>query len=72
MREFARKMGIKHFFEVGQMGAEHALLPEQGWWLRDVVIGADSHTWALRAFSTGTGSTDMAAAMATGGMAEDS
>lgn len=70
MREFARKMGIKHFFEVGQMGVEHALLPEQGLVVAgDVVIGADSHTCtygALGAFSTGTGSTDMAAAMATG------
>lgn len=70
MREFARKMEIKHFFEVGQMGVEHALLPELGLVVAgDLVIGADSHTCtygALGAFSTGTGSTDMAAAMATG------
>lgn len=70
MREFARKMGITHYFEVGQMGVEHALLPEQGLVVAgDLVIGADSHTCtygALGAFSTGTGSTDMAAAMATG------
>lgn len=70
MREFARKHGIVNFFEVGQMGVEHALLPEQGLVVAgDVVIGADSHTCtygALGAFSTGVGSTDMAAAMATG------
>lgn len=70
MREFARKKGITNFFEVGQMGVEHALLPELGLVVAgDVVIGADSHTCtygALGAFSTGTGSTDMAAAMATG------
>jgi len=70
MREFARKMGIKHFFEIGQMGVEHALLPELGLVTAgDVVIGADSHTCtygALGAFSTGVGSTDMAAAMVTG------
>ncbi len=70
MREFARRMGIVHFFEVGQMGVEHALLPEQGLVVAgDIVIGADSHTCtygALGAFSTGVGSTDMAAAMATG------
>ncbi|HEY8422082.1 MAG TPA: 3-isopropylmalate dehydratase large subunit [Thermoclostridium sp.] len=70
MREFARKMGIKHFFEIGQMGVEHALLPELGLVTAgDLVIGADSHTCtygALGAFSTGVGSTDMAAAMVTG------
>jgi len=70
MREFSRKMGIKHFFEIGQMGVEHALLPELGLVTAgDVVIGADSHTCtygALGAFSTGVGSTDMAAAMVTG------
>jgi len=70
IREFAHKMGIENFFEVGQMGIEHALLPEKGLVLPgDAVIGADSHTCtygALGAFSTGVGSTDMAAAMATG------
>lgn len=69
-REFAKEMGIEHFFEVGQMGVEHALLPERGLVVAgDVVIGADSHTCtygALGAFSTGIGSTDMAAGMATG------
>ncbi|NLL38910.1 MAG: 3-isopropylmalate dehydratase large subunit [Clostridiales bacterium] len=70
IREFSRKMGIVNFFEVGRMGVEHALLPEKGLVVPgDVVIGADSHTCtygALGAFSTGIGSTDMAAAMATG------
>jgi 3-isopropylmalate/(R)-2-methylmalate dehydratase large subunit len=70
IREFAREMGIINFFEVGQMGVEHALLPEKGLVVAgDVVIGADSHTCtygALGAFSTGVGSTDMAAGMATG------
>jgi 3-isopropylmalate/(R)-2-methylmalate dehydratase large subunit len=70
IREFAKEMGIVNFFEVGQMGVEHALLPEKGLVVAgDVVIGADSHTCtygALGAFSTGTGSTDMAAGMATG------
>lgn len=70
IREFARNMGIENFFEIGQMGIEHALLPEKGLVLPgDAVIGADSHTCtygALGAFSTGVGSTDMAAAMATG------
>lgn len=70
LRDFAGKMGIKHYFEVGQMGIEHALLPELGLVVAgDLVVGADSHTCtygALGAFSTGTGSTDMAAAMATG------
>jgi 3-isopropylmalate/(R)-2-methylmalate dehydratase large subunit len=70
IREFAKEMGIVNFFEVGQMGVEHALLPEKGLVTTgDVVIGADSHTCtygALGAFSTGIGSTDMAAGMATG------
>lgn len=69
-REFSKQMGIVNFFEVGQMGVEHALLPEKGLVVPgDVVIGADSHTCtygALGAFSTGIGSTDMAAGMATG------
>lgn len=70
MREFARKYGIVNFFEIGCMGIEHALLPELGAIKPgDLVIGADSHTCtygALGAFATGVGSTDMAAAMATG------
>ncbi|SHJ48633.1 3-isopropylmalate dehydratase, large subunit [Geosporobacter subterraneus DSM 17957] len=70
IREFARKHEIKHYFEIGQMGIEHALLPEKGLVVPgDLVIGADSHTCtygALGAFSTGIGSTDMAAGMATG------
>lgn len=70
MRTFARKYDIKHFFELGDMGIEHVLLPEQGLVLPgDVVIGADSHTCtygALGAFATGVGSTDVAAAMITG------
>jgi 3-isopropylmalate/(R)-2-methylmalate dehydratase large subunit len=70
MREFAKKYGIIHFFEIGCMGIEHALLPEMGAIKPgELVIGADSHTCtygALGAFSTGVGSTDMAAAMATG------
>jgi len=70
MREFARKYMIANFFEVGQMGIEHCLLPERGMVVPgDLVVGADSHTCtygALGAFSTGVGSTDMAAAMATG------
>jgi len=69
MREFAREQGII-YFEVGQTGIEHVLLPEQGLVLPgDVVVGADSHTCtygALGAFATGMGSTDIAAAMATG------
>lgn len=69
-REFAYKMGIKNYFEVGQMGIEHALIPEKGLAVAgDVIIGADSHTCtygALGAFSTGIGSTDMGAGMATG------
>ena len=70
VREFARKNKITNYFEVGQMGIEHALLPEQGLTVPgDLIIGADSHTCtygALGAFSTGIGSTDMAAGMATG------
>jgi len=70
IREFVKEIGIVNFFDVGQMGVEHALLPEKGLVVPgEVVIGADSHTCtygALGAFSTGIGSTDMAAAMATG------
>lgn len=70
VREFAKRNEITNYFEVGEMGIEHALLPEKGLVVAgDVVIGADSHTCtygALGAFSTGVGSTDMAAGMATG------
>lgn len=70
LREFARQYGITHYFEVGRMGIEHCLLPEQGLvGPGDLVIGADSHTCtygALGAFSTGVGSTDLSAAMAAG------
>ena len=70
VREFAIKNDITNYFEVGKMGIEHALLPEKGLTVAgDVIIGADSHTCtygALGAFSTGVGSTDMAAGMATG------
>lgn len=70
VREFACKHEITNYFDVGQMGIEHALLPEKGLTVAgDVIIGADSHTCtygALGAFSTGVGSTDMAAGMATG------
>ncbi|HYH01770.1 MAG TPA: 3-isopropylmalate dehydratase large subunit, partial [Bacillota bacterium] len=70
MREFAREYEIVNYFEVGEMGVEHCLLPEKGLVVPgDVVIGADSHTCtygALGAFSTGVGSTDMAAGMALG------
>lgn len=70
MRKFAIEQDIKNYFEIGQMGVEHALLPEKGLVVAgDLVIGADSHTCtygALGAFSTGVGSTDMAAGMATG------
>ena len=69
-RDFARSHEIANFFDVGAMGIEHALLPEQGLVAAgDLVIGADSHTCtygALGAFSTGVGSTDIAAGMATG------
>ena len=69
-REFACNHCISHFYDVGKMGIEHALLPEQGIVTAgDCIIGADSHTCtygALGAFSTGVGSTDMAAGMATG------
>lgn len=70
VREFACKNEISNYFDVGEMGIEHALLPEKGLTVAgDVIIGADSHTCtygALGAFSTGVGSTDMAAGMATG------
>jgi len=70
MSEFAKEFDLPYYFEVGRMGVEHALLPEQGLVLPgDVVIGADSHTCtygALGAFATGVGSTDLAAAMITG------
>lgn len=70
LREFAKEQNLVHYYEVGEMGIEHALLPEQGLVLPgDLVIGADSHTCtygALGAFSTGVGSTDFAAAMITG------
>ncbi|MHC1720475.1 MAG: 3-isopropylmalate dehydratase large subunit [Clostridiaceae bacterium] len=69
-RDFAHSMEIRNYFEVGQMGIEHALIPEKGLAVAgDVIIGADSHTCtygALGAFSTGVGSTDMGAAMAKG------
>ena len=69
-RDFAADKEVKNFFDVGEMGIEHALLPEKGLVTAgDIVIGADSHTCtygALGAFSTGVGSTDMAAGMATG------
>ena len=70
MRIFARDKGVENYFEVGEVGVEHALLPERGLvGPGDVIIGADSHTCtygALGAFSTGVGSTDMAAGMALG------
>ncbi|MEJ2210938.1 MAG: 3-isopropylmalate dehydratase large subunit [Anaerolineae bacterium] len=70
VRDFARAQGLPHFFDVGCMGIEHVLLPEQGLVVPgDVVVGADSHTCtygALGAFATGMGSTDIAVAMATG------
>lgn len=69
-REFAHEHSIKNYFDVGKMGIEHALLPESGLTVAgDCIIGADSHTCtygALGAFSTGVGSTDMAAGMSTG------
>jgi 3-isopropylmalate/(R)-2-methylmalate dehydratase large subunit len=70
MRDFSKKHGLRHFYDVGRVGVEHALLPELGLvGPGDVVIGADSHTCtygALGAFATGVGSTDLAGAMATG------
>ena len=70
LKEFSREQELIHYYEVGQMGIEHALLPEKGIVLPgDLVIGADSHTCtygALGAFSTGVGSTDLAASMITG------
>jgi len=70
VREFAVEYGVTHFYEGGQVGVEHALLPEKGIVLPgDLVVGADSHTCtygALGAFATGVGSTDLAAAMLTG------
>ena len=70
LREFAKEQKLKNYFEVGKMGVEHALLPEQGIVTAgDAIIGADSHTCtygALGAFSTGVGSTDLAAAMISG------
>lgn len=70
LRHFAMSQGITNYFEVGQMGIEHALIPEKGLAVPgDVIVGADSHTCtygALGSFSTGVGSTDMAAGMATG------
>ncbi len=70
VREFARRQGLTYYYEVGRMGIEHCLLPEEGLvGPGDVVVGADSHTCTyggLGAFSTGVGSTDLAAAMALG------
>ena len=70
LREFAKEYGIVNYFEVGEMGIEHCLIPEKGLAVPgDAIIGADSHTCtygALGAFSTGVGSTDLAAAMARG------
>ncbi len=70
LRDFAREQDLPYYFEIGDMGIEHALLPEKGLVVPgDVVIGADSHTCtygALGAFATGVGSTDVAAAMITG------
>ena len=70
LREFAKEYGIIHFYDVGRVGVEHALIPELGLARPGMcIIGADSHTCtygALGAFSTGVGSTDMAAGMATG------
>lgn len=70
VREFSKEQGLTNYFEVGRMGIEHALLPEQGLVTAgDLIIGADSHTCtygALGAFSTGVGSTDLACAMASG------
>lgn len=70
LRDFAKEQGITHYYDIGRMGIEHALLPEEGIVLPgDVIIGADSHTCtygALGAFATGVGSTDLAACMITG------
>lgn len=70
VREFAWKYNITYYFEIGQMGIEHCLLPEKGLALPgEIIVGADSHTCtygALNALATGVGSTDIAAAMATG------
>jgi len=70
LREFSKEYNISHYFEVGRVGIEHVLLPEEGLVVPgDLIIGADSHTCtygALGAFATGVGSTDVAAAMATG------
>ncbi|MGP8052154.1 MAG: 3-isopropylmalate dehydratase large subunit [Desulfobaccales bacterium] len=70
VRQFAREQDLLHFYEAGEMGVEHALLPEKGIVVPgDLIIGADSHTCtygALGAFATGVGSTDLAAAMVTG------
>lgn len=70
LRDFAKKYGIRHYFEVGEVGIEHVLLPEQGLVVPgDLVIGADSHTCTyggLGAFATGVGSTDLAACMIKG------
>ncbi len=70
LRKFAQRHQITHYYEVGRMGIEHALVPEEGLvWPGAAVIGADSHTCtygAVGAFATGVGSTDLAAAMATG------
>lgn len=70
IRKFAKEMEIVNYFEIGQMGIEHCLLPEKGLTLPgEIIVGADSHTCtygALNALGTGVGSTDMAAAMATG------
>jgi 3-isopropylmalate/(R)-2-methylmalate dehydratase large subunit len=70
LRDFAREQELTHYYEVGQMGIEHCLLPEKGIVAPgDLIIGADSHTTtygAIGAFATGVGSTDVAAAMATG------
>src|SRR4030042_6552405 len=70
LKNFAKDQHLAHYFEIGEMGIEHALLPDKGLVLPgDVVIGADSHTCtygAIGAFSTGVGSTDLAAVMAPG------
>lgn len=70
IREFAKEQGLTHYYEIGQMGIEHALLPEKGITVAgECIIGADSHTCtygALGAFSTGVGTTDIATGMATG------